>query len=136
VKEPTITVSRSQRELSPAERSFWGAAALVTTPGHETTSTAGHIRAEVWADGFVCLCMSDPSLIAPALATLTGARPVTRPTADLPTDPVMMEHSGSAFLGRVTIEFSRRGEAPVVGAFGSESGELVRLTADRLKQIA
>lgn len=133
MNDPAITVTRSQRTLSAGEQAFWGPAPLVGPTG--SAPARGHVRAEVWDDGFVCLSMSDPSLMSPALAALMGVRPLAIPSGVLPDQPLMTEHAEAAFLGRVSIDFPE-GTAPVVGACGSDGATLVSLVVSRLRQLS
>lgn len=58
-----------------ADRNVWMGKPLL--PGSDA-SYRGTIRSEVWADGFVCVAMTDPRLIAPALAALHDGCPESR----------------------------------------------------------
>src|ERR1700680_1126259 len=85
-----------------ADRNVWMGKPLL--PGSDA-GYRGTIRSEVWADGFVCVAMTDPRLIAPALAALHDAMPSTTTVRELSAQPLMMDRPTAAFLGRVVIEF-------------------------------
>jgi hypothetical protein len=89
---------------------------------------------EVWADGFVCLAMSDQQLTGPALVGLQSSTVLTTASQPLPNDPAMMARPGVEFLGRVIVEFWV-GRPAVVAAIGSDKARLVALTTERLNQL-
>lgn len=124
--------TRARPAMSEAERNFWGEGALLPGVG---AGYSGHLRAEVWADGFVWLMMSDPRLIGPALLALADSNPVTSSVRPLPDKSAMSDRSDAEFLGRVILDF-RTGGQPVVGAIGHDSGRLVNLVAARLRQLS
>ena len=138
----TQTGSATTRLVTPimdeAERRVWSAQPLLASAG---TSYSGRIVSEVWADGYVCLAMDDPSLIGPALLALPGSRSGTIAGGVLPADSSMMpgrtDASGApvAFLGRVVVElWSDR--PPSVSTSGAEAPRLLSATIERLKQVA
>ncbi|MGH2867917.1 MAG: hypothetical protein ACRDNK_10175 [Solirubrobacteraceae bacterium] len=118
---------------SETEKNLWTGGALLSGPTGD--AYRGTLRSEVWADGFVCVSMTDPRLIGPALAILKGSQPVTRTTRELPGHPMMMHRPTQPFLGRVIVEFWT-GSSPRVAAIGSDSGRLIALTEQSLKQLA
>lgn len=125
------TATRSQRAFTSAESNFWGLRPLVTSSSGQPT---GHVRAEVWADGFVCFAMTSPTLVPAAAAALMGGNAAKTPAGPLPSAPVMMQRSGQEFLGRVAVEFFDTG-SPAIGAFGDDQSQLLALSRERLSQL-
>jgi len=121
---------QARPEMSQQERNLWANAPVLTTSG---AGYRGHVFAEVWADGFVCVAMSDPRLAGHALAALHGPAQVSETVRSIPASPVMTERE-APFLGRAIIEFFTD-QAPVVGAIGAEPGRLLELTRAQLKSI-
>ncbi len=132
MNEPTVHGTRVRRSMTDAERGFWGEAPVMR--GHDV-AYSGHLRAEVWADGLVCLSMSDARFIGPALAALMDPSSLNTVERPLPDGPVMMDRPGVEFLGRAVVDFWT-GRPPVAGTIGADSGRLVSLTTERLKQIS
>ena len=126
-----MTGVQAKPNMSQEERNLWALAPVLTT---QESGYRGQIFTEVWADGFVCVAMSDPRLVGPALAALQGPVPVTHSTRSIPASPVMMDRSEAPFLGRTIVEF-RVDQAPVVGTVGADSGRLLELTRAMLKTI-
>lgn len=130
--KPTVVGTKAARVMSSSEQNFWDPAPVLSGFGGPC---AGHVRAEVWSDGFVCLAMTSPGLAGAALAALKGSNHLTAADRTLPSQPVMMERSEAPFLGHVVVEFWN-GRAPVVGAIGFDSASLIRHTENLLTKLS
>jgi hypothetical protein len=122
----------TQRAMGAPERKFWGARPLLSG---SLAGYRGRLISEVWADGFVCLAMDDPTLLQSAVAGIHQCRPLTGSAYGLPTDGVLLDGPRGGFLGRVIVEFWT-GMPPVVAAEGSDTALLLRLTEARLVELA
>lgn len=122
---------RAVLDMTATERNYWSSESLLEA-GHG--KHLGHLRTEVWADGFVCLSMTDPRLMGAALAALSGSPARGQATRSLPDHAVMTEHKQAQFLGRVLVEFWSEG-APAIGVVGAQPDRLLSLTVKRLRQM-
>lgn len=117
---------------SETEQNLWAGVGILSSPS--AGAYRGTLRSEVWADGFVCVSMTDPRLIAPALAILKDSQPLSGTERELLGYPMMMNRPSERFLGRVIVDFWT-GSAPHVAAIGSDRALLVSLTEQSLKQL-
>jgi hypothetical protein len=117
--------------VPPEHRQLWADAPVLRTT---RSGYGGRVTVEVWVDGRVLWVSNSRALVPGALAALKSGSKVQEAPVDLSQTPMTGLHPhGTAFLGRVIIEFWPDG--PVVAASGTDSRLLDYAVQELSKQF-